>query len=284
METIMKTIIFIQCCFAFAYVFTQNPSASFDISTTTGGFLPPKMTTIQRDDIDMPEAGMLIFNQSTGFLNCYDGQDSSWYPLQPSTPKIDIVEYFLSLPHGLQTLLSAGETPLELMKTGVTAEEIIGNIYAGGIIFYLDSLGKGLVVTENDLSTSISWGCDGIPIDGADGHSIGTGLQNTLDIVAGCLNSSSAKTCLDLSLNGFADWYLPSKDELDLIWKELADSDGDGINNGSSDPNNIGGLQAVYWSSSELNDTQALFQSFSTGIQGNDGKESFHSVRAIRTF
>ena len=128
-------------------------------------------------------------------------------------------------------------------------------------------------------------GCDGIPVDGADGTELGTGLQNSIDIEGACVGPHGASICVNLFLNGFSDWYLPSKDELDLIWMTLADSDGDGVNNGLSDPNNIGAFQpGIYWSSSEGDETRALFQSLANGFQGSDGKEAFHKIRAIRSF
>ena len=194
---------------------------------------------------------MIVFNKSTGYINYLDGKDSSWYELRPSDPRSQILNYFLSLPNGIQALLNAGETPNNLLEVGVAHSDMIGKQYAGGLIFYLDSRGKGLVVSPSDQSSSIAWGCDGIPIEGADGTMVGSGLPNSLDIASGCMGSSSAKTCLDLFLNGFADWYLPSQDELDLIWENLGDSDGNGNNEGPADINNIGAFQpGIYWCSS----------------------------------
>lgn len=47
-----------------------------DLRSTTGGFLPPRMTTTQRDAIASPAAGLVIFNTTTTKLECYDG--SAW--------------------------------------------------------------------------------------------------------------------------------------------------------------------------------------------------------------
>jgi hypothetical protein len=52
------------------------------ISTTNQGFLPPRMTTAQRNAIATPEAGLTIFNTSSGCLNIYSG--TSWRELCPS--------------------------------------------------------------------------------------------------------------------------------------------------------------------------------------------------------
>jgi hypothetical protein len=60
---------------------TSNPTASakVEIESTTQGFLPPRMTTLQRNAISSPAAGLRIFNISTGCENFYSG--SSWIAL-----------------------------------------------------------------------------------------------------------------------------------------------------------------------------------------------------------
>lgn len=50
-------------------------SAALQIDSTTKGFLPPRMTTAQRDAIVTPATGLLIWNTTTNSLNYYDG---SW--------------------------------------------------------------------------------------------------------------------------------------------------------------------------------------------------------------
>ena len=162
----------------------------------------------------------------------------------------------------------------------------IGDTYQGGIIFYLDGNGGGLLVAPTDQSSG-EWGCYGTAISGADGTAIGTGTQNTIDIEAGCTTAgTAADICANLTLGGYSDWFLPSKDELNLMWTNLADSDGDGVNNGVTDPNNIGGFaSSLYWSSSEYANDVAWGQYFSIGFQNyNFNKSGFYFVRAVRAF
>ena len=59
----------------------------------------------------------------------------------------------------------------------------IGDFFQGGIIFYLDGNGGGLITTPSDQSSGSEWGCWGISVSGADGTAIGTGAQNTIDII-----------------------------------------------------------------------------------------------------
>jgi hypothetical protein len=54
---------------------TTSPSASalLDVSSTTQGLLPPRMTGVQRDAISSPAAGLMIYNTTTNKLNFYNG-------------------------------------------------------------------------------------------------------------------------------------------------------------------------------------------------------------------
>jgi uncharacterized protein (TIGR02145 family) len=56
---------------------TPAASAQLDVSSTTKGFLPPRMTTAQRDTIRNPEDGLIIFNITMGCPNYY--YSGSWY-------------------------------------------------------------------------------------------------------------------------------------------------------------------------------------------------------------
>ena len=53
-----------------------NTSAKLDVESTTQGFLPPRMTTVQRDAIASPATGLVIFNTTTNCLNFFIG--SGW--------------------------------------------------------------------------------------------------------------------------------------------------------------------------------------------------------------
>lgn len=55
---------------------SPNAAALLDVSSTTRGFLPPRMTTAQRDAITSPPAGLMIYNTTTNKLNVRTA--SSW--------------------------------------------------------------------------------------------------------------------------------------------------------------------------------------------------------------
>ena len=55
---------------------TPNASAKVEIASATQGFLPPRMTALQRDAIASPATGLVIFNTTTNCLNFFIG--SGW--------------------------------------------------------------------------------------------------------------------------------------------------------------------------------------------------------------
>ena len=130
-----------------------------------------------------------------------------------------------------------------------------------------------LEAAPSDQSTGAEWGCYGVSISGADGTAVGTGEQNTIDIEDGCTTfDTAADVCAILSLGGYSDWFLPSKDELNFMYENLKISW-------------VGGFAAnFYWSSSEYDADFAWCQDFGSGYQFNYAEFKAYRVRAVRAF
>ncbi|MFZ4617034.1 MAG: chitobiase/beta-hexosaminidase C-terminal domain-containing protein, partial [Rectinemataceae bacterium] len=153
---------------------------------------------------------------------------------------------------------------------------------AGGIVFYdKGSVSDGwryLEAAPSDQSTGIQWDNGSYTTTGAAATGIGSGEANTATIVASQgAGSFAASLCANLVQGGYDDWFLPSKDELDLIYQNLKLAGRGGF------------ASAWYWSSSELNSNYAWTQNFGDGYQYNYYDVSYKNygysyVRALRVF
>jgi len=163
-----------------------------------------------------------------------------------------------------------------------TSTLAIGDFHQGGVIFYLDDTAEhGLVCAVSDQSYGSEWGCLPTIVTGADGLSIGSGAQNTLDIISICTSSDiAAAICNDLILNEYDDWFLPSKEELDKMHESLD------IINAASQVNGGEMIQATnYWTSSSSSGDTAWVQNMdSGGSQYNNSVDESNHLRAVRTF
>ncbi|GHV22440.1 hypothetical protein FACS189494_09290 [Spirochaetia bacterium] len=154
---------------------------------------------------------------------------------------------------------------------------------AGGIVFYdkgVFSAGwRYLEAAPAETEFTAQWGAYGKDVSGTSG-AIGSGKRNTQVIVDRLrqLNETgrAAQLCATLDFDGFKDWFLPSKDELNLMYTNLK-------------AEGLGGFQNEwYWSSSEGKTSGAWGQHFGGGRQGSDdfnyGKGTTLCVRAVRAF
>ena len=248
--TFLASVLLTATTYAQIGINNENPdaSAALDITSTTGGLLPPRMTTTQRDAISAAK-GLVLFNTTTNTLQINEGDatTANWLSLTASTCGLSI-----------------------------------GDTHKGGIIFYLDGSGcHGLVAAPSDQSTGIQW-YNGSYIDTyAYGNGIGSGEGNSQGIrrwQGTCSSCYASQLCQDLNLGGKTDWYLPSKYELNLMHENIGRGNALGLGN-------IGGFaNSYYWSSTENDDGNAWGQDFSSGFQSGSNKGSTVRVRAVRAF
>ena len=137
-----------------------------------------------------------------------------------------------------------------------------------------------MIVGLTDLSTSQVWSNVNGTAIGVTARSTWNGLANSNAIVAQSGHTSSAaKLCLDSTANSQTDWYLPSIDEMSLLWQNRFQ-----LNKTLS---SIGGAAQIfndYWISSEFGGTTAWNFSTSAGNANAVVKSSTAWVRAIRQF
>jgi hypothetical protein len=147
---------------------------------------------------------------------------------------------------------------------------------AGGIVFYVTDEGlHGMEAAPEDHNIAVSWGCFDEDQDGADGTAVGTGAQNTNDmLLAGC--SEPATIVDEYTLGGFDDWFLPSKDELLLLYAQK---------------DVVGGFTSEYihWSSTELSPWWVYGLWFGWNSTGNGADivknvNQLGTVRPVRAF
>lgn len=231
---------------------TSSPhsSAKLDISSTTQGFLPPRMKEAERNAIPTPVAGLIVWCTDcggTGELQVHSG--SAW------------------------TNMMGGPADTAIY---------IGEYYQGGVIFYLDGNGGGLICSVSDLAGGaflLWWNGDFITI-GTTATAVGTGQANTTAIInAQGAGNYAATVCDNYTVGSYSDWFLPSKDELNEMYINKATIDSAAIANGGSSVSN-----KYFWSSSEYSWYSAWKHYFPDNNQANNVKSSGAKIRAVRAF
>lgn len=166
----------------------------------------------------------------------------------------------------------------------------VGDFAQGGIVFWVDETGQhGLVAAKEDQSTGVRWYAGTLGTTQAKGDGPFAGESNTAIIIAAQValgddgNTYAARICNELQITEggktYGDWYLPSKEELNLMYQNKATIDATAGANGGS-----GFASVYYWSSTELNTNNAWKQYFGNGGQLHHIKYTTYSVRAVRAF
>jgi hypothetical protein len=159
----------------------------------------------------------------------------------------------------------------------------IGQLYGGGIIFFMDSTGKhGLICAPRDVDTA-KWSMASGALGTTD---YWDGQSNSNEIMAqsGHVNSSAAYKCDTSTMSGHTDWYLPAVDQFRMILAnryiidKTFDSDGNATTIKLTET-------SAYWTSTEYNsvDGVAVIANFIGTITDYD-KQARYYVRAIRNF
>lgn len=170
------------------------------------------------------------------------------------------------------------------------APKKIGDHYGGGIVFYVNKSGQhGLIAALEDAYDSFQWNNGANKVTGATSDGVGAGEMNTAIIVSAQSISNpfgnfAAKVAYDYSVQDdgstpctrsleeicYDDWYLPSREELNLLYQQKDVLDGF--------------ASYGYWSSTEYDRFNTWVQDFVSGDQNYYAKNTPFYVRAIRAF
>ena len=192
----MKKLYFLFAAFLFnGMAHTQNvgigtptpaASAQLDVSSTTKGFLPPRMDSTQRNAIVSPVTGLTIYNTTINAFQVYNG--TKWY----STVHFIGESYgggivFYVYDNGQHGLIAA------------TADQSTAMQWYNGTYRYTGTIG-----------------------DGMNAGAMNTALIVATQMADNQIGNFAAKVCADYSVSvggiTYGDWYLPSKYELSLLY------------------------------------------------------------------
>jgi len=169
----------------------------------------------------------------------------------------------------------------------------VGDFAQGGVVFWVSANGEhGKVVSIYEMGKT-SWSRqdgDSLLVVGNTGQSEKNGANNTTSIFLtyGNYKIYAAYLCEELEYSGYDDWYLPAKDELQLVYDNRATINTTALANGGEAF--IVGAEDFYWTSTEkhfysgFNYWRAFAIRFTDGFWLNGNKSEWHHLRAVRSF
>jgi chondroitin AC lyase len=257
------------------------------------------------EEITMSDPGRKLQSFQLSVSENFSGGGATWKTVwnkQEKTTDITVIlpdgqlaGKSITIRNGTTESGSTGKQPvfdqeklLQKNKTPKPGEHYVGENYGGGIVIWTDETGQhGLIAAKKDLGTEIQWrngpsklarhfGDNADRVVNARGDGVGAGAMNTAIIISELTEDDisgnfAAKLAARYQADGYGDWYLPSKAELNMMY-QMKDT--------------IGGFVSdMYWSSTELNVGFAWGQNFSGyGGQYNQNKSSAYGVRCVRKF
>ena len=292
---------------------SPNESALLDLDSNKSGLLIPRMTTSQRNAIISPAVGLLVYQTDNveGFYYFYGG-DSSWVSLSsdadsdssneielPQSPNTGDMAFWNGIAWDVVPATSNEGATLKFIGGkptwvgGVNPNIEIGDFIDGGVVFYIapvptdldgdGDLDNGLICSiKNQGLVRWSIGANFLTTNATE-PAFGKGAVNTNKIInkrGGLSLNYAAGLARSYNGGGYSDWFLPSKQELDEVYKRMVQISSTSLANGGD----AFKTTSNYWSSTEFSNNAAWLKTFGAGGNAAIAKNIPYYVRAIRTF
>lgn len=261
-------------------------SAMLDVKATAKGFLPPRMTTAQRNTIESPVEGLVIYNTDEKALNVYNG--TAWTSMTPLQP------FACGLTISINHLVSGGVAPLNKTVAYGTVNGIPGEPARCWITRNLGAAQQATVVSDA-TEASAGWYFQFNRKQGyqfAISRTPSTAWNSTNDNLSATWEEAKDPCTIELG----AGWRIPTSTE----WTNV-DAGGDWVNwNGpfgsalkihaaGNLANSNGALQlrgtaGFYWSSAQFDANfgfYLFFNSLGSNLDLNSKAYGF-SIRCLR--
>jgi hypothetical protein len=258
-------------------------SAMLDVKSTTKGMLMPRMTSTLRMAIGNPVNGLMVY-QTDGTSGVYFYNGSIWQRIGETDGSETKVTAGANVTvTGTGTLVS----PYVINASGSSSAHYIGELFGGGIIYWLDNSGEhGLIVSLADVGQMSAWSSVYNTLIGPTAQSTWDGQANSDAMMAqSIIGTTAADLCNTYSNYNYGtgiytDWFLPASDQLSLVYHVRYI-----INK------NITGMSAThilsnvsYWTSTEFDNDQARTYGFHDGMSDENTKSTTNYVRCVRDF
>lgn len=226
---------------------SNTNTAVLEPKSTTSGVMLPRMNEAQRNAILVPTVSTQVYcTNCTAGAGPYIYNGSGWIPMFTSPPSAPTYA--------------------------------VGQAKQGGIIFYVDESGQhGLAVATVDAGEQ-KWLNTDFKNTTAVRAGIYAGQYNTNRITEDQGNGNyAAMVAAGYTGGGFGDWYLPSKEELNLMYQQRTSI-------------GMGSTTYTYWSSTEVaaptgsTSETAYTQTFSGGASSALSKNYTYKIRPVRRF
>ncbi|MFC2086270.1 hypothetical protein ACFLQ9_00975 [Bacteroidota bacterium] len=295
---------------------SADNSAMLDVKSTNKGMLIPRIDF--NDKPVSPATGLLVYVTANGPVGnnafyYYNGTDwlkiivenSETDPVYTGSEAANITASDITNLGNLSGV-NTGDQDLSGLATQSALEDTasaissniptvttyqVGDFAQGGVVFWVDETGQhGLVCTKED-TIKARWYAGTYGSTQAKGDGPFAGEANTSIIIAAHVaigddgDTYAARICNELQVTEggktYADWYMPSKEELNLMYLNKSTIDSTATANGGSTFFNVGN---VYLSSTEKSSGSAWIQVITTGMQVFGPTDPVGVVRPVRAF